>query len=224
MTGTVAASPDPRWRRRTSAAARLSQTNASLRIVSTASWWPDPLAIGDRAGPKAVQASARPATCRYGRRSRRQGVGLRRLDAFNRAGLALVGLAGGDHLAVGRDQVEAEPACSTPIQPPRLSGPPAPASDPRPRRFGCQPPAVSTSHQPHTGLPIDHAQVLRQAQSVDPGYRRPKDEVRNRHHPGGADNRHHRGPQPLRASNLAAGRRLRSTSAAASGCLRQPPR
>src|SRR5829696_986260 len=31
----------------------------------------------------------------------------------------------------------------------------------------------------------------------------PKDEVRNRHHPRGAYNRHHRSPQPLRASNLA---------------------
>ena len=36
------------------------------------------------------------------------GVALDRLDAVDRARLALVGLAGGDHLAVGGDQVEAE--------------------------------------------------------------------------------------------------------------------
>src|SRR4029453_8735580 len=36
------------------------------------------------------------------------GVALYPLDALDRARLALVGLAGGDHLAVGGDQVEAE--------------------------------------------------------------------------------------------------------------------
>jgi hypothetical protein len=37
-------------------------------------------------------------------------VALDRLDAVDRAGLALIRLAGGDHLAVGGDQVEAETA------------------------------------------------------------------------------------------------------------------
>ena len=37
-----------------------------------------------------------------------EGVALDRLDAVDRARLALVVLAGRDHLAVGRDQVEAE--------------------------------------------------------------------------------------------------------------------
>jgi hypothetical protein len=68
----------------------------------------------------------RAATCRSGRRSRRWGRWFDRLDAVDRAGLALIGPAGRDHLAIGRDQVErnlpVEPFLSTNWPPCALPG------------------------------------------------------------------------------------------------------
>jgi hypothetical protein len=114
--------------------------------------------------------------------------------------LDVCGIQGQPRLVVGDLEVGA--CCSARIQPPRLSGSQPPESMPArqvrrsPTRGQHRPPATPVS-------PTDRTQLLRRSVALRPRLPPPKSKVRDRRHPGGADNRHHRGPQPLRASNLA---------------------
>jgi hypothetical protein len=58
-------------------------------------------------------------------------------------------------------------------------------------------PGVTASGPDHAHVPSRRSVGLRSRLSP------PEQEVRDGHHPGGADDRHHHGPHPLRASDLA---------------------